>query len=44
LPALHSQELLRALDKLAKSPKKLGQLQSNYIGLEMFARNQRTKR
>ena len=36
LPALHSLDLLRALDKLAKSPKKLGHLQSNYIGLEML--------
>ena len=36
LPALHSQRLLSVLEKFAASPKRLGDLQGEYIALEMW--------
>ncbi|APD47026.1 MULTISPECIES: Eco57I restriction-modification methylase domain-containing protein [unclassified Synechococcus] len=36
LPALHSQQLLNVLEKFAAAPKRLGDLQGEYIALEMW--------
>jgi hypothetical protein len=36
LPALHSQQLLSVLEKFAAAPKRLGDLQGEYIALEMW--------